>query len=150
MNNNEKTITEGQSNHTLPVPARSRWKKRILVGAVAVCLVVSGMVIGAGAATMRMKRFHLATAQSPQCLGNRLVERVSKHFTLGTDDKGRVKAVIDSRIQTISHIRERSNGDIYREFEDMRDDVAKLLQPQDAVEWNKRINYYLEKFAPNR
>lgn len=150
MNDSEKTVVENQPTPAMPVPVRSRWKKRILIGAVALCLVFSGMVIGAGAAVMHMKRFHFATAMPPQFLANRIFEGVTRHLTLDTDGKERVKAVIDSRFQAISRIRERSNGEMFSEFEGMRDDVAELLQPKDAAEWNKRMNYYLEKFAPTR
>jgi hypothetical protein len=35
-----------------------------------------------------------------------------------------------------------------REFEGMRDDVAALLRPDDAAEWNTRMNRYLDRFTP--
>lgn len=141
---------ENKPDYAAPIRPRPRWKKRLLVGAVAVVLVASGMFIGGGAVIMRMRRHNFASAIPPQHIGRELYEGVSKHAKLDTGRKEQVKAAIDARVQAMERIRERANDEMRSEFEGLRDDVAKSLQPDDATEWNKRMNRYLDRFASDR
>lgn len=150
MSDMENNTVEDKHCDVLPTPSISRWKKRILIGVVAAGLVVSGMIIGGGSIVMRMRRSHFATAMPPQSIGRELYGVVNWHAKLDEVQKEELRSAIDARIQVMERIRENSNNEIRKEFEGMRDDVAKLLRPDDAAEWNKKINRYLEKFAPER
>lgn len=141
---------ETVTNPVAPVKPRSRWKKRLLIGGMALVLLVSGAIIGGGAVVLHLEHRSFVSAIPPRYIGRELYEGVSEHTKLDAAQKEQVKTAIDARIQVMERIRESSITEMWSEFEGLRDDVAKILNPDDAAEWNRHMGWYIEKFSKNR
>ena len=138
--------SENKDDGALHNVSRGRLKKRILIGGVAVLLLVSGMVIGGGITVIHMKRIY-TSINLPQSIGERLYTRLLEQAKLDDSQKAQIKSIIDMRFKSIEQIRELSINDIRSEFESLRDEVAEHLQPDDAIAWNQRMDFYINKFV---
>jgi hypothetical protein len=126
-----------------PAQARSRVWPEVLLGLV---ILLCGIVIGAGG-TVLVGRIFLVPGQ-PDRTSREIARHMSQRLDLTPDQQRQVRQIVRRHIERVTQIRESGRQEAEKELALMRDDVAKVLTPEQAQAWRTEFER-MRRFAPH-
>jgi uncharacterized membrane protein len=126
-----------------PAPPRSRVWPEVLLGLV---ILLCGIIIGAGG-TVLVGRVFLVPGQ-PDRTSREIARHVSQRLDLSPDQQKQVRQIVRQHIERVNQIRESGRQEAEKELALMRDDVAKVLTPEQAQAWRTEFER-VRRFAPH-
>ncbi len=123
-----------------PVPKRSPWR-RVVLG---VLILVCGAAIGAGGGnivtkTTTRKRIW-STWGSPSRTSEYMARRIEKELELSPEQAAQVKDIVQQRMEAVREILEQTRPQRDEQYELMKQEVAEVLNPTQAAEWQERFD----------
>jgi len=133
----EPRLSVQEETEPLPRPGRSRsWLPLVL----AVAILLLGIVIG-GSAVILFGRSLVVGHPGPAVgIPPDAVSRIVRDLAVTDDQRRAAEDAIFRRLRRIEDVRDKSITDIEAEFDGMREDVAKLLDEQQAKRWRERFD----------
>lgn len=132
-----------------PVPSlvrpRRRWWRSLLVG---IAILFCGMLIGSGL-TMRVLWNRVTDiVQHPDQLPQRITQRVNRFLDLTPEQQTKVQDILAKRQLSIEALRRQVYPNIQSEMDGLRDDVAAILNPDQARRWKERFEQLRTRWWP--
>lgn len=118
-------------------PKKRRWRAFFL----GVVILVCGMVIGAGGTVVVMKHIILHAIQHPEEAPQRITDRVRGRLDLTEAQATKVKAILAERQKKIQALRRQVQPEVEKELEKAKEDVAAVLNPDQAKKWRERFDH---------
>jgi hypothetical protein len=119
-----------------PTPKKRRWRV-VLLG---ILILVCGIAIGAGGTAVIMRHMILHAIQHPEKAPQRIIDRVRGKLGISDDQAARIKAILSERQKAIQALRRQVQPQIENELNQAREDVAALLNPEQAEKWRRRFD----------
>ncbi|MGQ9730751.1 MAG: hypothetical protein ACUVX8_05690 [Candidatus Zipacnadales bacterium] len=124
-----------EASSALPPPRRSTYGSQLLL---AVAILLAGVVIGAGVTILLGKHFGWRPpVRSRTEVGEALVRR-TEGLNLRPDQRQQVREIIRRRLNRVYEIRDESRRAVQEELNAMHDEVAKVLDPEQARRWREQ------------
>lgn len=148
MSQEPSTIdTESQS---APPPAPRRWPwRQVLLG---VAILACGVAIGAGGATIITKKATreriLQTWRNPRGTQGMMARRIEKELHLSPEQAKQVQDIVSRRMGAVREIMEENRPQVYEQFDLMKEEVAEVLDENQAREWRERFGRLLRGPGP--
>lgn len=134
ISRNPDTLSDvGSSGFT---PKKRRWRV-VLLG---ILILVCGIAIGAGGTAVIMRHIILRAIQHPEEAPQRIADRVRGKLGISDEQAVRIKAILSERQKAIQALRRQVQPQIENELNQAREEVAALLNPQQAEKWRKRFD----------
>ena len=130
--------TRGTASPPL-TPPRRRWQM-ILFGFI---LLVSGIVIGVAGNEYFHKVMRDRFIDHPEQATRMITKRLQSELDLSSEQADRVEKILEKRMQTLRAIQQESRPRMDRELDELRDEVAQVLNDDQKQRW-------LEHFAQVR
>lgn len=117
-----------------PAPKPSRVWLQVFLG---LAILGCGMVIGAGATVLVGRRMFSPPSRHPAQISRAITRHLSGRLDLTPQQQQQVRDIIRQHIERVNDIRNQSRRDAESELNQMRDDVAKVLTPDQARAWRQ-------------
>jgi len=138
-NDSERQITaEHGSDGGPPAAARAirrrwpRWVAMVLLGLV---IFGSGIVIGSVGTLTFVRRAMVRAVKHPEQLPDRAIARMTRRYDLTPEQQAEVGAILRTRMQRMTAIRQQLRPYLDAELDSLRDDVAGVLTEEQATQW---------------
>ncbi|AFM25007.1 hypothetical protein [Desulfomonile tiedjei] len=131
----EPDITSDVESPGLP-PKRRRWRV-VLLG---IIILVCGVAIGAGGTVVIMRHTVLHAIQHPEEAPQRIADRVRKKLGISDEKAVRIEEILSERQKKIQALRRQVQPQIDDELNQAREEVAALLNPEQAAKWRERFD----------
>jgi Spy/CpxP family protein refolding chaperone len=140
-----------QPDEPLPPPAsappRSRVWREVLLGLV---ILLCGIIIGAGGTVLVGRGILLGRGPGqPDRTSREIARHMSERLDLTPDQQKQVRDIVRTHMVRINEVRNRGRQEAEQELDLMRDDVAKVLTPEQAQAWRTEFER-MRRFAPRR
>jgi hypothetical protein len=96
-----------------------------------------GMVIGAGATVLVGRRLLNPPSKQPAQISRAIAGHLSRRLRLTPQQQRQVRDIIREHMERVNDLRNQSRRDAEQELDAMRDDVAKVLTPDQARAWRQ-------------
>lgn len=124
----------------LHLDPRHRRKRRLMACGIALVLLLVGVAIGWGGTVIYFKNFRFYPRRNPpERVADMIIARLNEEFTLTDDEEGSVREIVQRRIGEVRKVRESSRSAIRGQFDGMRGEIDKILGPERAAQWEKRM-----------
>jgi hypothetical protein len=117
-------------------PKKKRWRV-VLLG---IIILVCGVAIGAGGAVVVMRHMILHAIEHPEEAPQRITDRIRGKLGISDEKAARIKAILSERQKAIHALRRQVQPQIEQELNLAREEVAALLNPEQADKWRKRFD----------
>jgi hypothetical protein len=124
--------------------APSRWR----AVALALVIFVSGAVAGAAVSLTLARRATLSALRRPELVPARLAARMRTRLHLTPDQETAVARIIATRQAAWLAVRRSVRPQVEAELEGLRSDVAAVLDPQQALAWNRWFGRLRGRWEP--
>jgi len=104
----------------------------VLLGLV---ILLCGMVIGSAATLVVARRAVVHAVLHPEEMPERAAERLGRRLDLSAKQQAQVETILRHRLLALAHIRERIRPHIDRELDELREEVAAVLDEEQARQW---------------
>ena len=141
----ERNTEISPSNLQLPVPRKRRFWRALLLGMV---ILLCGMLIGAGVTVIVLQKFVLYAIHHPEEVPNRVAERLRNKLSLSDEQAKKVKAILTERQKAFLVLRRMARPKVERELERLREEVAAVLDENQARKWRKRFDRLRRQWMP--
>jgi hypothetical protein len=125
------------STSEFPLLRRRRPWRSFLLGLI---ILFCGMLIGAGITVIILQKVVLYAIHHPEEVPNRLTERLRNKLSLTDEQTKKVKAILIERQKAFVALRRAIRPKMERELEQLREDVAAVLDENQARKWRKRFD----------
>jgi hypothetical protein len=129
----------------LPLPRKRRPWRSILLGLI---ILFCGILIGAGITVILLQRVVLYAIHHPEEIPNRLTERLRNKLSLTDDQTKKVKAILTERQKAFTELRRAKRPKVERELKSLREEVAAVLDKDQARKWSKRFDRLRRQWLP--
>lgn len=133
------------SNLELPLPRKRRPWRSILLGLI---ILFCGILIGAGVTVILLQRVVFYAIHHPEEIPNRLTERLRNKLSLTDDQTKKVKAILTERQKAFTELRRVTRPKVERELKSLREEVAAVLDKDQARKWSKRFDRLRRQWLP--
>jgi DNA-binding PucR family transcriptional regulator len=106
------------------------------------------MLIGAGITVIILQKVVLYAIHHPEEIPNRLTERLRNKLSLTDEQTKKVKAILIERQKAFMALRRATRPKMERELEQLREDVASVLDKNQARKWRKRFDTLRRQWMP--
>jgi hypothetical protein len=120
-----------------PPPRRSGRLRRILLS---LLLLASGAAIGSGITVLVIVRGLQARIQHPEEFPGRATHRLRTLLRLSDEQAGRVEAILRGHQRSIQAIRSDAQPRIEAQIDQIREEIAAVLNPIQAARWRRWID----------
>jgi len=133
-----------------PVVRRSAWR-RILLG---VLILACGVAIGAGAGNIITKNTERERVRqswlNPRRTQGMMAKRIEEKLDLSPEQAKQVRDIVNQRMGAVHQIIEESRPRVREQLDLMKDEVAEVLNENQAQEWRKSFERILRPAGPPR
>jgi hypothetical protein len=129
----------------LPIPRKRRPWRTLLLGLV---ILFCGILIGAGITVIALQKVVLYAIHHPEQVPNRLTERLRGKLGLSDDQAKKIKAILNERQNAFQVLRRSTRPKVEREFDRLREEVAAVLDENQARKWRKRFDAIRRQWMP--
>jgi hypothetical protein len=112
-----------------------------------VVIFLCGVVTGAGGAVYLTARAIRNSMSHPEGAPQHVSARLASRFHLTPDQTGKIEAIVRKHTEAILKIREESYPRFAEQVEQMKEEVASLLDERQAAEWRAEIERDM-RFVP--
>ncbi len=133
------------STSEFPLLRRRRPWRSLLLGLI---ILFCGMLIGAGITVIILQKVVLYAIHHPEEIPNRLTERLRNKLGLTDEQTKNVKAILIERQKAFMALRRATRPKMERELEQLREDVAAILDKNQARKWRKRFDTLRRQWMP--
>jgi len=133
------------SNLELPLPRKRRPWRSFFLGMI---ILFCGMLIGAGITVILLQRVVLYAIHHPEEIPNRLTERLRNKLSLTDEQTKKVKAILTERQKAFMELRRVTLPKVERELKCLREEVAAVLDKNQARKWSKRFDRLTPQWLP--
>jgi len=133
------------SNLELPLPRKRRPWRSLLLGLI---ILFCGILIGAGITVILLQRVVFYAIHHPEEVPNRLTERLRNKLSLTDEQTKKVKAILTERQKAFMALRRVMRPKMERELKCLREDVAAVLDKNQARKWSKRFDRLRPQWLP--
>jgi hypothetical protein len=123
---------------------RRRWLTIVLV----LIVFVSGVVVGAGGATLVIVRRTQQAIQHPEIQSERLAERLTRRLKLRAEQATQVRAILTRRQQALLRIRAEAQPRVRAELMSVRDEVGGVLDSTQRARWDALFEDLSQRWMP--
>ena len=118
----------------LPTPPRT-WLTLFMGG----MLIVSGMVMGAGASVLFLKHQIDEPNLHPDRFGERILKSMTHDLDLTEEQSVQIRAIFKSHQEEMHTIRLQIKDEVSASFEELKGEVEAVLSPEQIEKWEHRI-----------
>jgi len=129
----------------LPVPRNRRPWRSLLLGLV---ILFCGILIGAGITVIALQKVVLYAIHHPEQVPNRITERLRNKLSLSNEQAKKVKAILTERQKAFLALRRATRPKVERELDRLREEVAAVLDENQARKWRKRFDTLTRQWMP--
>jgi hypothetical protein len=133
------------SNLDLPVPRKRRPWRSLLLGLV---ILFCGILIGAGITVIALHKVVLYAIHHPEQVPSRITERLRGKLGLSDDQAKKIRAILNERQKAFQALRRATRPKMEREIERLKEDVAAVLDENQARKWRKRFDTLRRQWIP--
>lgn len=133
------------SNLELPVPRKRRPWRSLLLG---LGILLCGILIGAGITVIVLQKMVLYAVHHPEQVPTRLTERLRGKLGLSDDQAKKIRAILNERQKAFQALRRATRPKMEREIERLEEDVAAVLDENQARKWRKRFDRLRRQWMP--
>ncbi len=127
-----------------PPKSRSRVPVQILLG---IAILLCGMLIGAGATVLVGRTVIVPGGRPPAQASGAIARQMSRRLNLTPQQQTEVRRILREHMERVNQIRNEGRQEAKAEFDAMRDEVAKVLTPQQAQMWRREFDR-MRRLAP--
>jgi hypothetical protein len=129
----------------LPIPRKRRPWRSLMLGLV---ILFCGILIGAGITVITLHKVVVYAIHHPEQVPNRITERLRNKLSLSDEQAKKVKAVLVERHKAFLALRRVTRPKVDRELERLREEVAAVLDENQARKWRKRFDTIRRQWMP--
>jgi len=133
-----------------PPPPRARRVSALKMVLLGVVILLCGMVIGSAATLFVARRAVVHAVLHPEEMPERAAERLGRRLDLSAEQQAQVEAILRQRLLALAYIRERFRPQIDRELDELREEVATVLDEEQARRWRddfRRLRHLIQPQA---
>jgi hypothetical protein len=132
------------ADHPLP-RRRSGWLRTLLLGSV---ILLSGMIIGSGLTLHVIWNRVTTMLQHPDAIPERWTERLQSRLDLTPEQAERIEQIMRERQEALRDLRREWQPLLMEELDRLQEEVAAVLDEEQARKWNERCTYLREHLVP--
>ncbi len=129
----------------LPVPRKRRPWRSLLLGLI---ILLCGILIGAGITVITLQKAVLYAIHHPEQVPNRLTERLRGKLHLSDDQAKKIRAILNERQHAFQALRRATRPKVERELDRLREEVAAVLDVNQARKWRQRFDRLRRQWMP--
>ncbi len=130
------------TDSSLP-PKRKRWRA-VLLGLI---ILICGFAMGSGVTVIVVRKMaHII--HTPGEAPKRITERMRRKLDLTDAQAAKVQAILTEREKALLGIFREIQPRLRKELERTREDVAAVLDSEQAKKWRERFDYLQNKWVP--
>jgi hypothetical protein len=133
------------SSLELPIPPRRRPWRSLLLGLI---ILLCGILIGTGGTVIVLQKVVLYAIHHPEEVPNRVAERMRNKLGLSDEQTKKVKAILAERQRAFLALRRAARPKVEQELERLREEVATILDKNQARKWRKRFDALTRQWMP--
>jgi len=140
--------SEAQASPPPPPPRRPSTLKMVLLG---LAILLCGMVIGSAGTLFVARRAVVHAVLHPEEMPTRAAQRLGRRLDLSAEQQAQVETILRRRLLALAHVRERFRPQIDRELDDLREEVAAMLDEEQAQQWRddfRRLRRFIQPQTP--
>jgi Spy/CpxP family protein refolding chaperone len=140
-------MTHGDSacrptDQELPAPSK---KGRLKAVALGIVILLCGALLGSGITLVAVKRM-MNVIHTPGEVAKRITERMQRKLDLSPEQHRRVLAILRAREKSLRTLLGRIQPQIEKELWKTREEVAAVLNPEQAQKWLNRFDVIHERW----
>lgn len=128
----------------IPVPRR-RWVTALLMAAV----FINGVVVGGGAMSIYIMSKAHENVATPEKMPDRVGEFLAGRLSLTDDQRVKIRSILNERQAAIEKIHFNIQPDLENELWQSREEIGKVLTPEQRTEWEKIFDQTQARWAPS-
>ena len=129
----------------MPAPRKRGKLRAILLG---LLILLCGAVIGAGGTLICVKKILLRSIHHPEEAPARISERIKSSLHLSDEQARRIKAILVERQKALQAIRREAQPRVEKELEITREEVSRVLSPEQARAFRQRFDELKTRWIP--
>jgi hypothetical protein len=133
------------SSLELPVPRKRRPWRSLLLGLV---ILFCGILIGAGITVIALQKVVLYAIHHPEQVPSRLTERLRGKLGLSDDQAKKIRGILKERQRAFQALRRATRPKVERELDRLREEVAAVLDANQARKWRSRFDRLRRHWMP--
>lgn len=136
---------ESLPSSELPALRKPRRWRAVLLGIV---ILICGALIGSGVTVIVIHKMVLHAIRHPEQTPMRITKRIQSKLRLSDEQAAKVREIITTRQKAIQAIRRDVQPRVEKELDGAKEDVAALLNPEQARQWRERFDYLRKTWIP--
>jgi hypothetical protein len=128
-----------------PVPTRGSTLRMVAAGLV---ILVSGIAIGAGVGLQAVRLRVIDTVSDPDSVPARLSFIMQRLLELSNEQREQLEHIFEAKRPEIDAVRARIRPEMDKLFDELKHEVAAILTPDQAAQWNTKFDEIREKWRP--
>jgi hypothetical protein len=141
----EPHIDAGPSPAPLPVQGKRRRLRSILLGMV---ILLAGIAIGSGVTLFVVHRLVLHAIHHPEEAPYKVSSRLQSKLDLTDAQTATIRDIVAGRQKHIQAIRREAQPKVQRELEAAREDIAAVLNPDQAKRFREQFDRLRNRWMP--
>ena len=129
----------------IPAPRKIARVRPVLLGLV---ILLSGIAIGAGGVLLIAPKKILPPFMEPGLSAKFITERMTSDLQLSPAQAAEVQRIVKERMQALDRIREETSPRVNAELRQMKDELSKVLTPEQARAWKERLDKFRQMGPP--
>jgi cell division protein FtsB len=127
-----------------PPPRRRRWLSLLL----AVVIFVAGLVCGAGFTVIVVVKRIQNAIHNPQIAATQISAAIDRRLDLNDSQREQVERIVARRQQNLVAIRRQVQPEVEAELNELRDEVAGVLDESQQQEWQTLFDRFRSRWLP--
>ncbi|MBM3477080.1 MAG: hypothetical protein FJX75_27750 [Armatimonadetes bacterium] len=145
--NGTDAVPEPEVGPAAPAPAARKPSRVWLQVFLGLAILGCGMVIGSGGTLLVGRRILNPPSRQPAQIGRVISRHLTRRLNLTPPQQRQVRDLVRQHMERVNEIRQNGRRDAEQELDAMREDVAKVLTPQQAEAWRREFER-LRRWAP--
>jgi|GEM_PF-3394236 hypothetical protein len=120
-------------------PRRMSGRGKLFLSLGGIVLFGAGTIIGAGLTVLYFKNSVRPKPPEPEEFMERLMTRMNNTINLSADEDRQVRDIVQDNMQEVKRIRRESSDNIRGCFDEMRNELEKVLGPERSERWEEEL-----------
>lgn len=141
--------TEIDTTQTPVIDKQPKHKRRLWLRILlAVLILLSGIIIGAGGTAIAVRRTVQVIVEHPEDIPEMMTSNMKRQLKLSEEQAKKIQAILDIRITNVRNIMKEVRPLLHREIDTMHDEIVKILDKNQKEKWEKRFRRFHRLLPP--